>query len=186
MTKMIRIPALVAAAALALSACDDTGTGTGGLDRGEFEGIVRGEFSINVDGEALSGNSAGFDQDQILLTDDFEDVIIYARHLDDVFFEGREQLAGIDENFGVDAGILIGNRAFLAYDGFIDIDDISSSGIRGTLDFDAVEVDPQTGDVLFDEVSVQVGFVTRYSSTCCGLFNRAPISTLRLNRVTPK
>lgn len=184
--KLFRIPALAVTAVLALAACDDNGTGTSGLDRGEFDGIVRGEFSISLGGEALSGNSAGFNQDQILLSDDARDVIVYARHLDDEFFEGREPLAGIDETTGVDAGILIGNRAFLAYDGFIDIDDLSSSGIRGTLDFDAVEVDPVTGQVLFDEVSVEVGFVTRYSSTCCGLFNRTPITTLRLNKVVPK
>jgi hypothetical protein len=184
--KVLRIPTLAVAAALALGACDDTGTGTSGLDRGEFDGDVQGEFSFSLNGDAFSGASTSLGQDEILLEDLGSDIIVYARHLDDVFIEGREQVADIDQNFGVDAGILIGDRAFLAYDGYIDVQDVSSSGIRGVLDFDAVEVDPVTGEVLFDEVRVRVGFITRYDSSCCGLFDRTPLTTLRLHRAAPK
>lgn len=176
----LRISSLLVFGTLALAACNDSGTDPSDLERGDFEGTVRGEFSMSIDGTAESGNTPGFGQDQIVLTDAAEDVTVFALHLDDEFSEGREALADIDDTQGIGAGVIIGNRLFIADSGTMDIDDLSSAGIRGTLEFTAIEVDPQTEEILDDEVTVDVVFNTDYDSNCC--FNRAATATFRVNK----
>jgi len=180
----MRIPALFLFASLALAACsDDNGVNPGDLDRGDFEGTVRGEFSADVNGSAESGNTPGFGQDQILLTDVSEETIIFVAHSDDEFTEGRESLAGITDDSGIFAGIVVGNRVFFADGGTLDIDDVSSGGIEGTVEFTAIEVNPNTQQILDDEVTVDVAFNTDYDSTCCGLFNVGSVRSISINKV---
>ncbi len=180
----MRIPALFAFATLALAACSD-GTGSGGLDRGEFQGDLRGEYQANINGDAESGNTVGFDQDQLLLIDSSEDVVVFAFHQDEVFTEGTEQLAAVDESFGIWAGVLVDGREFWADGGTMDIDDLSENGIRGTMRFTAVEIDRQAQQILTDEVTVDVDFNARYDSGCCG-FNLIPTSTRVRVTKTPR
>jgi len=180
----MRIPALFACATLALAACND-GTGSGGLDRGEFQGDLTGEYRANLSGEAVSGNNLVADQDQLVLSDPSEDVVIFAYHQDGVFDEGRETLADADEDFGIWAGVLVDDREFWADGGgTLDIDEITSNGIRGTLRFTAVEIDRAAQQILDDEVTVDVDFNAQYESGCCGFGNLIPTQT-RI-RVTPR
>ena len=179
----IRIPALLAFATLALAACND-GTGSGGLDRGEFQGEITGEYRANLSGEAVSGNNLVADQDQLILSDPSEDVLVFAYHQDGVFDEGRESLAAVAELFGIWAGVIVDGREFWADGGTLDIDAISDNGVRGTLRFTAVEIDRDTEQVLNDEVTVDVDFNAQYDSGCCGFENLVPTHT-RI-RVTPR
>jgi hypothetical protein len=180
----MRIPTLFAFASLALAACGD-GTGPGSLDRGEFQGDIKGEYRASLSGEAESGNTVGFDQDQLLLVDESEDVVVFAFHQDEVFTEGVEQLADVDENFGIWAGVLVDGREFWAEGGTMDIDDISENGIRGSMRFTAVEIDRDAAQILTDEVTVDVDFNARYDNSCCG-FNLIPTSTRVRVTKTPR
>jgi hypothetical protein len=185
--KLTRISALLVAALLPLAACD-SGTDPDDLDFGEFEGRVTGELSANLNGTASSGITPGFlgGQDQILLSDASENVDIIIFHQDDEFIEGVESV-GPDDEVGVTAAILFGDvgRAFLATSGSIDIDEITTSGILGSIDFSAVEFDLNTGQTLTDRVSVDVAFNTDFSTSCC--FNRVPVSgTVRLHKTLLK
>jgi hypothetical protein len=180
----MRIPALFAFAGLALAACGD-GTGSGDLDRGEFQGDMRGEYRADLSGQAVSGNRLLPDQDQLLLTDPGEDVVVFAYHQDDVFTRGRETLAAVDETFGIWAGVLVDDREFWADGGTMNIEAISDNGIRGSLRFTAVEIDRASERILTDEVTVDVDFNTRYDSGCCG-FNLIPNATrIRVSK-TPR
>jgi hypothetical protein len=179
----MRIPSLFAFATLALAACGD-GTGSGDLDRGEFQGDIKGEYQANLSGEAVSGDALAFDQNQLILSDPSEDVIVFAFHQDGVFDEGVETLADVDENFGIWAGVLVDDREFWADGGTMDIDAITNDGVRGTLRFTAVEIDRDAGEILNDEVTVDVDFNAQYESGCCGFGNLIPTQT-RI-RVTPR
>jgi len=179
----MRIPALFAFATLALAACND-GTGSGGLDRGEFQGDITGEYRADLSGEAVSGDDLAFDQNQLILSDPSEDVLIFAAHQDGVFDEGRETLATVEEEFGIWAGVLVDGREFWADGGTMDIEAITDNGVRGTLRFTAVEIDRDAGQVLNDEVTVDVDFNAQYESGCCGFGNLIPTQT-RI-RVTPR
>jgi hypothetical protein len=179
----MRIPALFAFATLALAACND-GTGSGGLDRGEFQGDITGEYRADLSGEAVSGDDLAFDQNQLILSDPSEDVLIFAAHQDGVFDEGRETLATVEEEFGIWAGVLVDGREFWADGGTMDIEAITDNGVRGTLRFTAVEIDRDAGQILNDEVTVDVDFNAQYESGCCGFGNLIPTQT-RI-RVTPR
>lgn len=172
--KLTRISALLLAAILPLAACD-SGTDSGDLDFGEFRGQVSGEFSARLDGTASSGNTPGFGQDQILLSDASEGVEIILFHQDDEFIVGTESV-GPDDEVGVTAAIFFedAGRAFLATSGTIRIDEVDASGVRGSINFNAVEFDLNTGQLLSDRVTVEVAFNTDYSTNCC--FNRVPLS----------
>ena len=183
--KLTRISALLVAAILPLAACD-SGTDPDDLDFGEFRGDVSGEFSARLDGTANSGNTPGFGQDQILLSDASEGVEIIIFHQDDEFIQGTESV-GADDEVGVTAAIFFedAGRAFLATSGTIRIDEVDSDGVRGTIEFNAVEFDIGTGQTLVDRVSVDAVFNTDYSTNCC--FNRAPLTgTVRLHKTPAK
>lgn len=173
--KLTRIAPLLVAALLPLAACD-SGTDSDDLDFGEFRGRVTGEFTANLEGSARSGNTPGFGQDQVLLTDLGENVEIIIFHQDDEFIEGTEALAGLNDDTGVTAAIFFGDeqRAFIATGGTIDIDDVTSDGVRGEIRFDAIEFDLNTEQILTDRVTVDVAFNADYSTTCC--FNRVSLS----------
>lgn len=170
--KFHRFSAFLLAATLGIAACDgDSGTNSNDLERGEFEGQVAGDFSFALDGEAVSGSTVGSssNQDVIDLFDASEQVEILALHLDDFFSEGSESLTdGSDPQADQGIGVLIAfgetGQVFVATDGVMDVDDISSGGIRGSLSFDAVEIDPQTFEVLNEEVSVDADFNAQYSN----------------------
>lgn len=180
----MRIPTLFACATVALAACND-GTGSGGVDRGEFQGDITGEYRADLSGEAVSGDDGAFDQNQLILSDPSEDVLVFAYHQDGEFDEGRETLADADEEFGIWAGVLVDDREFWADGGgTMDIDEITSNGVRGTLRFTAVEIDRDAGEILNDEVTVDVDFNAQYESGCCGFGNLIPTQT-RI-RVTPR
>lgn len=185
----LRIPVLFAFATLALAACnDDGGTNPRDLDRGEFRGTVRGDLSLNLDGDALSGDSPGFSfQDEIVLEDLQEGVTILVGHNDASFTEGRENLVHFTANAGPFAVIVFEDeqRAFVSTggSGFIDVDEVTTGGIVGTLEFTANEVDFDTGQPLGGDVQVDVAFSTDYDPDCCGIFqNRSAITSLRVNK----
>ena len=182
--KLPRISALFVLATAALAACGDGGTDVDDLTRGEFEGRVTGEFSQSLSGDAISDFDPSFG-DQILLSD--LDAEIFIAQLDDQFFEGRRSLAnGTNPSVtqGVVAFIFFSDtqRLFIAESGTIDIENITSAGIEGTVDFQAVEVDPETFAVLVDEVSVEAAFRTDDSPGA--LSSRSPAGALRF-RLAP-
>lgn len=174
---------LPAAFAIALAACDgDSGTSTGGIDRGDFDADISGEYDVRVRGEAYSTNTPGFSQDEILLygTGSNDDVIIDILHLDDSFDEGTSPIidgtSGSDLE-GIGALVYFGDedRYFISVDGSLDLDEINNAGIEGRARFTAVETD-EDGFPLDNgnEVDVDVTFITDYQSS---LTSRRPLVT---------
>ena len=159
--KTLRASALLLAATLA-AACGDGGTGAS--DRDRFEGLVTGDISASLQGSAVSEFDPAFG-DQILLTDFDAQVEVLIVNLDADFVEGTQTLPDATDpalNTGVIAFIYFAtaDRLFLSEGGLIELNDVTSAGIRGAIDFDAVEVDPDTFDPMFDQVRVQATFST--------------------------
>lgn len=190
----LRIPVLFACATLALTACsDDGGTNPRDLDRGEFRGTVRGDISASLDGDAFSGDSPNFSlQDEIVLEDVQEGITIGVAHVTDSFTEGRESLVhAINDDDGPYAFIIFEDeqRVFISTrgSGFIDVDEVTTSGIKGTLEFTAREVNINTGQPITGEVRVDVTFSTEYDTDCCGILeNRSPLTRVTVNKTAVK
>lgn len=170
----LRIPTLFACATLALAACSGDGTGPHGLDRGEFRGTVSGSLSASLEGDAKSGDARGLGadrQDQMVLEDVAQGVTIVIGHHGTSFTEGRETLMHFGEGEGPFVLVFFEDerRAFIstAGSGFIDLDEITSRGITGTLEFTAREADFNGGRP-DGEVRVSLAIRSKYEPNCCG------------------
>jgi hypothetical protein len=156
--KLQRIFALAAGAVLALAACDD---GTGSGDLGTFDAQVSGDVNMGLSGRAASS------QDVLALQDFDDNTDVVFVNVDDDFSEGAwviEDATVSDPASGIAAGLFVGSRVFIAYDGVIDIDNESSAGLEGSFEFEAVEVDPLNGDILGDLVLVEGVFDSDFQS----------------------
>lgn len=181
--KLLKIPALACALALAAAGCDGDALGIGDVSPGEFAGSVRGEIRADLDGEASSGSTTPGYQDVIILNDFAEDAQIVIYHADDEFFEGSTSIRNnLDLEYaeGVVAQIEIGGRFFVATGGTLNIRDATQDNVDGTLRFRAVELDEFDRVVGGSEVTVDVAFRADYEGSID--FHRSPLPAAKAAR----
>lgn len=175
--KLTRLAPLLVAAALA--ACDSGGTDPGDLSFGRFDGNLRGDVSTGVEGQAYSYNTPGYGQDEVVLVDESEGVLVDIYHNTDDFLEGTSNIGDWTQG---DAGVLaivyleeLGGRYFVSVDGTLRLTDVDGDGVTGEAEFVAVEVDPDTEEVLSDEVEVTVAFRAAYDGEVTGARRAAEV-----------
>lgn len=169
---MLKFSAAALVSALSLTACDsDNGTGPDDLRRGQFEGEISGSLDIDMQGDAESGFA--FSQqfhDLIVLTDFQRNIQVGIFESEGEFVEGRFRID--DENdpsYRIIAWVqdLDTGEFFNSVSGTLDVDDVTSSGIRGSAVFTA-----ESEDVPGDLVTVDVVFNTDYQGDIS--FSRSP------------
>lgn len=157
--KTLKISVLALVSALSLTACDDdNGTGPDDLRRGQFEGEISGSMDVDVRGDAESGFAFNEQfHDLIVLTDLQRNIQVSIFESEDEFVEGRFQ---IDDETDPSSGIIAfvqdldTGKFFNSVSGTLDIDDVTSNGIRGSARFTAESEDAPgvlvTVDVVFN------------------------------------
>ncbi|MBW3656089.1 MAG: hypothetical protein KY444_08265 [Gemmatimonadetes bacterium] len=182
--KLLKIPALVCA--LALAACDRSSTGVEDLRPGEFEGDVSGDVRASLRGGAYSGSSFEDYQDLIVLEDPSEGAEIVFFHTNDEF--AREGSISIRNNIdlayanGVVAQIDIHGRFYVATSGTMKLSDVTPDNVDGTARFRAVELDEFDDPIPGSEVVVDVAFRADYAGAVD--FNLSPAFTAARSRAT--
>jgi hypothetical protein len=172
--KLLKIPALVCA--LALAACDRSSTGVEDVRAGEFEGDVSGDVRASLRGEAYSGSTISDYHDLIVLNDPSEGAEIVFYHTSDEFV--REGSLSIRDNVdleyanGVVAQIDIDGRFYVATSGTMNLRDVTTENVDGTARFRAVELDEFDEPVPGSEVVVDVAFRADYAGAID--FNLSP------------
>jgi hypothetical protein len=179
--KLTRLAPLLVAAALA--ACDSNGTtDPDDLSFGRFDGSVRGDVSAGIEGEAYSYNTPTFGQDEVVLVDEGEGILVDIYHSTDDLSEGT---SSINDWTRGDGGVLAvvymedGGRYFVSVDGTLRLTDVHGDGVTGRAEFLAVEVDPDTEEVLSDEIEVDVAFRAAYDGEITGARRATGIRSLR-------
>ena len=161
---MLKISALALVSALSLAACDDdNGTGPDDLRRGQFQGQISGSLDTDIRGDAESGFAISQQfHDLILLTDLQRNIQVGIFDSEDEFAEGR---FGIDDENDASSRIIAWVQDldtgdfFNSVSGTLDIDDVTSNGIRGSANFTA-----ESEDVPGDIVTVDVVFNTAFQA----------------------
>jgi hypothetical protein len=161
--KLLRIPALVCA--LALAACDGNPLGLGDVDRGEFQGDISGDVRVGLRGVAYSGSTFHDYHDVVVLSDPREGAEIVFFNADDDFREGSTSIRNnvdLDYSTGVVAQLDLDGRFYVATSGTLNLRDVSPDNVDGTARFRAVELDRFDDPIRGSEIVVEVAFRADY------------------------